>query len=486
MGSVRLSIMDQIRCSIIPPYVLERLTQSSDEEIAAHARQALTADERFRQRRAQGDTGPAVRKPRVARSTLDGGPQRLISDAHNTEDLPGTKVRGEGDPATDDVAATEAYDGLGDTWHLYAEAFGRNSLDDKGLPLRATVHYGSGYDNAFWDGTQMVFGDGDGRVFGRFTASIDVIGHELAHGVTEHTAGLLYQDQSGALNESLSDVFGSLVKQKALGQSADQADWLIGAELLIGEFAGQALRSMKAPGTAYDNSELGKDPQPASMADYVQTDQDHGGVHINSGIPNKAFYLVATTIGGNAWEAPGRIWYAALTGPSIAADCDFATFAGLTQAAATSLYGADSAQAAAVTAAWTEVGVIGSSTPAPGGTAGEGTPPPADPGAPAPGAPAPTGESVVAVTRSGGLVGRTVRREVALSDLPSADESAWREVLSGSHLRELHDLAAQETTHPDRFCYGVACDLPRIDVSIPEQHLPGHLRQLFDRTLSED
>lgn len=100
------------------------------------------------------------------------------------------------------------------------------------MRLDATVHYGEHYDNAFWDGQRMVFGDGDGVVFGDFTACVDVIGHELSHGVTQFTAGLAYHDQSGALNESLSDVFGSLVKQYALRQNADEADWLIGAGLL--------------------------------------------------------------------------------------------------------------------------------------------------------------------------------------------------------------------------------------------------------------
>ena len=164
------------------------------------------------------------------------------------------------------------------------------------------MHYGRGYDNAFWDGTQMVFGDGDGTVFNRFTIAVDVIGHELTHGVTEHTAALVYQGQSGALNESISDVFGSLVKQQALGQDAAAADWLIGAGLFTAQVKGVALRSMKAPGTAYDDPQLGKDPQPATMADYVETTDDNGGVHLNSGIPNHAFYLAATAIGGHAWE----------------------------------------------------------------------------------------------------------------------------------------------------------------------------------------
>ena len=226
------------------------------------------------------------------------------------------------------------------------------------MPLLATVHYGRNYDNAFWDGTQMVFGDGDGVIFEPFTKSLDVIGHELAHGVTEHTAGLLYQGQSGALNESISDVFGVLVKQKALGQSAAQADWLVGAELLNPSVKGRALRDMRNPGTAYDDPRLGKDPQPADMAHYVDTQDDNGGVHINSGIPNRAFVLAADAIGGNAWDAPGAIWYAVLSGDGIKADCDFATFAGLTVAAAATAHGDGSAEQEAVRSAWEQVGVL--------------------------------------------------------------------------------------------------------------------------------
>ena len=485
--------MTKATCAILPPYVLERLAMSDDPHVAAHARKALAIDAHLRPQRARAAEGKATPRPRVKRSTLDSGPQRIISDAHGLEDLPGTKVRGEGDPATDDIAATEAYDGLGDTWELYATAFERNSLDGKGLPLRASVHFGEGYDNAFWDGTQMVFGDGDGTYFGRFTASLDVIGHELAHGVTEHTAGLMYQDQAGALNESMSDVFGSLVKQHKLGQTADQADWLIGAELLIGELAGQALRSMKAPGTAYDNEPLGKDPQPAHMTDYVDTDDDYGGVHINSGIPNKAFYEVAMALGGNAWETPGRIWYAALTGSDVSADCDFVTFAGLTQAAATSLYGADSPQLAAVTAAWVGVGVLSEAAEPPTAESAATAPMATDPAGgdssdegPARDRRAPQGADAVSVSRTGGIVGRTVSRTVMLSDLPRRDEHAWRDVLSADRLQELHELADLETTHRDRFCYGVSCDEPYVDLQISEEHLPSGLRKLFDRTLTAD
>src|SRR5262249_39364946 len=153
--------------------------------------------------------------------------------------------------------------------------------------------------------------------FNRFTIDLDIIGHELTHGVTQHEANLDYLGQPGALNESVSDVMGSLIKQRQLNQTADQADWLIGAKLLTANVQGVALRSMKAPGTAFDDPVLGKDPQPRHMKNYLRTHADYGGVHINSGIPNHAFYLVATQIGGFAWEKAGRIWYETLRDPRV-------------------------------------------------------------------------------------------------------------------------------------------------------------------------
>lgn len=201
----------------------------------------------------------------------------------------------------------------------------------------------------------MVFGDGDNDLFRDFTIPVDVIGHELTHGVTQYTANLDYQGQSGALNESVSDVFGVLIKQYALGQTADQADWLIGADLLGPNVTGKALRSMKAPGTAYDDDVLGKDPQPAAMKDYVHTTDDNGGVHINSGIPNHAFYLFATAVGGKAWERAGQVWYDVLTGGNLAKDAQFADFASLTIAAAHARFGAGEHEAAVK--AWTQVGI---------------------------------------------------------------------------------------------------------------------------------
>ncbi|RBC41146.1 peptidase M4 family protein, partial [Xanthomonas oryzae pv. oryzae] len=177
---------------------------------------------------------------------------------------------------------------LGATHAFFQSVYGRNSIDAKRMPLIGSVHYERGDDNAFWNGEQMVFGDGDGEVFNRFTIAIDVVGHELTHGVTERTTNLIYQRQSGASNEAVSDVFGLLIKQYTLRHSAEQADWIIGAGLLMPGIKGVGLRSMQAPGSASDDPARGKDPQPATMTGYVDTHKDDGGVHYNSGIPNHA------------------------------------------------------------------------------------------------------------------------------------------------------------------------------------------------------
>jgi Zn-dependent metalloprotease len=206
----------------------------------------------------------------------------------------------------------------------------------------------------------MVFGDGDGILFSRFTGSLDIVAHELSHGVTEFTAGLEYHKQPGALNESMSDVFGSLVKQFAARQDAASADWLIGDSIFTPAFAGDALRSLKAPGEAYDNDEFGKDPQPRHMDNYQDLPDtrggDNGGVHINSGIPNHAFYLTATAIGGNAWDAAGHIWYETLT-KNCGPQAQFQDFANATFGVAGRLYGAMSVQQSAVREAWRRVGI---------------------------------------------------------------------------------------------------------------------------------
>jgi Zn-dependent metalloprotease len=342
---------------ILPPHLLNALAQRGTALQRARALRTLLTDNTFRSLRASPRlTGPAVRR-RPGMLAMEGQKHRTIYDAHQTETLPGDVVRSEGGAATGDPAVDEAYDGLGATYDFFWEAYARNSIDDEGLPMQATVHFGQEYNNAFWNGERMVFGDGDGEIFNRFTTSLDVIGHELTHGVTEDEAQLIYFFQSGALNESMSDVFGSLVKQYLLKQTAAEADWLIGAGLFTANVNGVALRSMKAPGTAYDDPVLGKDPQPAHMNHYVRTFEDNGGVHINSGIPNHAFYLASTQIGGYAWEKAGRIWYEALRDPQLRPNSNFRRFAGLTAVHAEQLFGAGSLEGQAVRNAWSQVGV---------------------------------------------------------------------------------------------------------------------------------
>jgi Zn-dependent metalloprotease len=342
---------------ILPPHILRKIASNAPEANERdNAQKTLAIDTTQRLMRATIQlTGTSGRSSLVTATTPI--KQRSIYTANNTEVQPGTLVRGEGQPVTQDKAVDEAYDGLGSTFDFFESVYERNSIDDEGLPLIATVHFGDKYDNAFFDGQQMVFGDGDGQYFNRFTISLDVIGHELTHGVTGDEAGLIYLGQSGALNESVSDVFGSLIKQFVLKQTADQADWLIGAELFTSRVNGVALRSMKAPGTAYDDPILGKDPQPANMKDYVVTQEDQGGVHINSGIPNHAFYLLAIELGGFAWETAGRIWYETLRDPRLRKkpSASFKQFARLTALNAERLY--DKAKKQAVIDAWKQVGV---------------------------------------------------------------------------------------------------------------------------------
>jgi Zn-dependent metalloprotease len=252
----------------------------------------------------------------------------------------------------EDPSVNQAYDNFGYTYQLYWDVFHRDSIDDQGMPIAGLVHYGTDYDNAFWDGEgHMFFGDGDGQLLTDTTKGIDVVGHELTHGVTQYEANLTYSGQSGALNESISDVFGSLVKQYHLSQKADEADWLVGADI-VGPLLAPALRSMKAPGTANPH-----DNQPADMDHYVNTASDNGGVHINSGIPNHAFYVTATTLGGNAWEAPGCIWYDSLADPRLKPNATFASFAAITLRQARSRYGRRSPEAEAVKAGWDAVKV---------------------------------------------------------------------------------------------------------------------------------
>jgi Zn-dependent metalloprotease len=333
---------------ILPPHILESIVERGSPEQRRRALRAIAATERFR--------GQRELVPCLATSVCPGEKRRTVYDARNGTTLPGKLVRSEGGKAVKDVSVNEAYDGAGTTYDFYEEVFSRNSIDGKGMAIDSSVHYDRSYDNAFWNGRQMVYGDGDGDLFNRFTIAVDVIGHELTHGVTGCEANFDYEGEPGALNESFSDVFGSMVKQWNGKETSNKADWIIGEGLFTKKVKGVGIRSMKDPGTAYDDPVLGKDPQPASMKDFYTGYDDNGGVHINSGIPNRAFCLAAIAMGGHSWEKAGKIWYVALT-ERLTRTADFAACAKTTTALAAELFKKDEKKA--VASAWKTVGVAG-------------------------------------------------------------------------------------------------------------------------------
>jgi Zn-dependent metalloprotease len=304
----------------------------------------------------------ALRQPTLPAPRGTGGRQFAVYDAGHQEDLNAvTLVRATGDPPTGDPAVDGVYEAMVTTAEFAREVLGRDSLSGGPEPLSAVVHYGRGFNNAFWNGRLVVVGDGDGVTFRSFT-TLDILAHELFHSVPG-IGTLRFYGQSGALVESLCDVFGLLVVQHRLGQSAERASWVFGAQLFTDNVKGSGLRSLQASGTAYDDRVLGMDPQVAHMDDFSDTTSDNGGVHINCGIPSHAFYRLAAALGGYAWERAGLIWYdAAATYPDTT-ELDFATFARRTITAAGHRYGLAGAELRETQNAWDAVGVHPASSP---------------------------------------------------------------------------------------------------------------------------
>jgi Zn-dependent metalloprotease len=337
-------------CSVIPEHILRHIAEHGDDD----SRETIAATLHHTTQIVRDRAATLIYEPALARSPEK---QRRVHDAANKTTLPGKLVMDERKKTlTRDVEAKEAFDGSGAMYDFLAKNFQRNSIDGRGMPLISTVHYGKHFDNAMWSGKQMIYGDGDGRLFTRFTVALDVIGHELTHGMTQSEAALEYHDQSGALNEHLSDVFGIMLKQWWLGLRPSESDWIIGAGLFAPGIKGKGVRSMKDPGTAYDDPLLGKDPQPDHMKNYVYGADDNGGVHVNSGILNRVFYLVAFELEDYAWKAAGRLWYRTLT-ESLFPKAGFQDFANATVAMAGSLFGENGYVQMIVRSAFSDVGL---------------------------------------------------------------------------------------------------------------------------------
>ena len=325
---------------IIPPYMFEELARRNPD---SHQYKDMLNPKH----------APQTFWPFPPRPGKDYHGDREVYDAQGKSTHPGKKARFEGEPATGKDEVDKAYNFTGEVRSFYKDLYNRNSIDGKGMKFVSTVNYGDNYNNAFWNGSQMTYGKpGESSPFRTFMLQ-DICGHEITHGVTEQDAHLQYWGQSGALNESISDIFGELIKQHADHQAAKEGHWLVGEGIWKDSVHGRGLRDILHPGTAYDDPKIGKDPQPDKMKDYVQTTRDHGGVHVNSGIPNRAFALFATSVGGNAWEAPGHIWYAARK--AAGSNPSFAQFAYQTIEQAKALGCKDDVEK--LQKAWEEVGV---------------------------------------------------------------------------------------------------------------------------------
>lgn len=252
-------------------------------------------------------------------------------------------------------ASVSAHYNAGKVIDFYKNLFNRNSLDDQGMPIISYTHYGKNFNNAFWNGYEMVYGDGDGKEFTYLSGDLDLVGHEMTHGLISYTADLEYRNESGALNESLADVFGVLIStytkyNVASGGSwtFNTADWVVGDDIYTPNIPGDAVRSLSNP-TLYSQ------PDHKSKYQYSPDTEagDYGGVHTNSGIPNKAAYVVAKNIG---MEKTARIYYRALVN-YMNLSTDFEGAKNSLMQAATDLYGANSFEIIAINNAFSSVGV---------------------------------------------------------------------------------------------------------------------------------
>lgn len=290
---------------------------------------------------------------------------RYVYNSGGQQALPGQLLIKEGGSSAD-ATASDAYKFAGVTYNFFKAKFGRDSFNGSGAALHSSVHFGYKYVNAYWDGSQMVYGDGDGVYASAFARDQDVVVHELTHAVTQYEANLVYQGQSGALNEAYSDIMAAAADAYAAG-GVRAATWNLAEAIWTPGKAGDAMRYMNNPT---------KDGQSTDYYPERYTGkEDNGGVHLNSGIANLAFYLTvaggkhprgktSTVVPALGIDKGAAIYYRALT-EYLSSNATFQDARNATAQAATELYGADAA--AAVHAAWTAVGVPGAPVQGGGG-----------------------------------------------------------------------------------------------------------------------
>jgi len=281
--------------------------------------------------------------------------------AWNSPKLPGTLLCSN-NQSCGDADAQNAHDGASETYDYYLSKFGRHSLNDSDMTLISSVNVGRNWNNAAWIGTQMVYGKGDGVNFSPLAGDLDVIGHELTHGVTDFESNLNYENASGALNESLSDIFGASVEAWIEGGISSDT-WKIGEDIYTPSIAGDALRYMNNP--TIDGYSTDYYPERIPFTSSPSSSNDYGGVHGNSGISNLAYYLLvqggthprgktSTVVSGIGMAKAEQIFYRANT-VYFTSSTDFQGAADGTAQAALDLYG--TAERTSVLDAWCAVGV---------------------------------------------------------------------------------------------------------------------------------
>ena len=339
-------------CQIVPKDVLVRF--ASDQQLSAELRMAsyhtALVSDAFRDLRVRaGAVTNAVQAIGAHFVELAPSPNVAVYDCKHTQNLPGIPVAPPG--ISTDPTAKRTFDETTRVAEFYKKIFDRNSIDNAGMTMMSSIHYGLKFNNAMWTGSQMFYGDGDDALFIDFTNGNDVIGHELTHGVTQHTLQLVYSDDAGGLNESLSDCFGSMFRQWEANQDVNGADWLIGSNIVgpVAKARGfTSLRNMANPADAHCLA-----PQPTHYS------QLHPGMdpHYTSGPPNLAFYVACKAAGGKSWEKIGQVWYVALRDSGPHPNMKMTDFANRVRQVASQKYPADASVAAAADKGWKQVGL---------------------------------------------------------------------------------------------------------------------------------